>query len=64
MVNRKNKANTTKTVSMYAILLIIILGALYFSSLGNVKVHEFTYDEFLKNMSKSVWSGPLRSEIL
>ena len=52
MVKRKNKANTTKTVSMYAILLIIILGALYFSSLGNVKVHEFTYDEFLKNMSK------------
>ena len=51
MVKRKSKTNTTKTISMYAVLLIIILGALYFSSLGNNKVHEFTYDEFLKNMS-------------
>ena len=54
MVKRKSKANTTKTFSMYAVLLIIILGALYFSSLGNNKVHEFTYDEFLKNMSNNV----------
>lgn len=49
-MKKNNPNNMVKSMAMYAILIIIIAGALFYYSASKNVVHEFTYDEFMTNM--------------
>ena len=51
-MQKKKKNNTIKSLSMYSLVLVIILGALFFSTASRPKVHELTYNELIKDISK------------
>ena len=51
-MQKKKKNNTIKSLSMYSIVLVIILVALFFSTASRPKVHELSYNELVKNISK------------
>ena len=51
-MQKKKKNNTIKSLSMYSIVLVIILAALFFSTASRPKVHELSYNELIKNISK------------
>ncbi len=48
---KKKNNNAVKSLSLYVVVILIILGAILFSSASKPKVHEFTYDELIKNIS-------------
>ena len=51
-MQKKKKNNTVKSLTMYSLVLVIILGALFFSTASRPKVHELTYNELIKDISK------------
>ena len=51
-MKKKNNINTVKSLVMYGILFAIILSALYYYSVSQFVVHNITYNEFMKNVSK------------
>ena len=44
------KKSTKKNILSYGILLIVIIGIMYFSSTLNTKVHDLSYSEFIEKM--------------
>lgn len=48
---KKNNDNKFKTMFPYLILLLVVLGTLYFFNLSKVKVNELTYGELTKEMA-------------
>ena len=50
-MQKKKKNNTVKSLTMYSLVLVIILGALFFSTASRPKVHELTYNELIKDIS-------------
>ncbi len=48
----KKKNNMTKQAMPYLILAIVLIGALIFYNLGQIKVNELTYDELMSELSK------------
>jgi len=48
---KKNNDNKFKTMFPYIILLVVVLGTLYFFNLSKVKVNELTYGELTKEMA-------------
>ena len=45
-----NKKSTKKNIFSYGILLIVIVGIMYFASVFNTKVHDLSYSEFIEKM--------------
>ena len=48
----KKKNINYRSYAMYALLLVVILGAIYFYGISNNKVHNKTYDEFITDVTK------------
>ena len=48
---KKKNNNAVKSLSLYVVVILIILGAILFSSASKPKVHDFTYDELVKNIT-------------
>ena len=48
-----NKKDIRKGVLPYVVLLVIMLGIVYFFNVFNVKLHEFTYDEFISELNNN-----------
>lgn len=48
---KKNNNNMVKTLTMYAILTIIIGVSIYYYGASKYVTHDFTYDEFIANIS-------------
>ena len=44
-----NKKEIKKGVLPYVVLIIIMLGVIYFFNVLNIKVNDLTYDSFLNN---------------
>jgi len=50
-MKKNNTNNVVKSLAMYGILLIIMLGAIYYYSASKYVTHDFTYDEFIERAS-------------
>ena len=48
----KKKNINYRSYAMYALLLVVVLGAIYFYGISNNKVHDKTYDEFITDVTK------------
>ena len=46
-----NKKEVKRGLLPYLVLFVVMLGILYFFSLSNNKVNQFTYDEFINYMN-------------
>lgn len=47
-MKKNNPNNTIKSLTMYGILLIVMIGAVYYYSVSRYETHEFSYDELLE----------------
>ena len=50
-MKKNNSNNTVKSLPMYGILLLVMIGAVYYYSVSRYEVHKLSYDKFIEEVS-------------